>query len=268
MRRELLVCVWLVAAASLIACGARQAQPSTAEPGEVTIEQGSLVIARRGAEAGLPPLPQALPATSADFQRGYALALDLLADPGPMPPPDTDAAAYEHWTKGEFSRWIAGRGRAVEELVTPLQRVAQGPASEHVIAAALLGLIYQRTYEQFMLIAPPPGLRDDPWRRLPKWVVSRSLSSVGPNATLVSDDVEATITRLKAQLDGEIDVAGPDLAQSLADLGLIDEYRLYFHPVVLGRGKPFFAGPRPPLRLVASDRIGESVIRLTYVPDA
>ena len=39
-----------------------------------------------------------------------------------------------------------------------------------------------------------------------------------------------------------------------------------FRPVVLGRGKPFFAGPRPPLRLVANDRIGEDAIRLTYVP--
>ncbi|MGA6999025.1 MAG: dihydrofolate reductase family protein, partial [Pseudolabrys sp.] len=61
-------------------------------------------------------------------------------------------------------------------------------------------------------------------------------------------------------------VGGPDLARSLTDLGLIDEYRLYFRPVVLGRGKPFFAAPRPPLRLVASDLIGEDAIRLTYVP--
>ena len=106
------------------------------------------------------------------------------------------------------------------------------------------------------------------WRSHPKWVVSRSLKSVGPNATLVEDDIEAVIRGLKAQLVGEIDVAGPDLAGSLTDLGLIDEYRLYFHPVVLGRGKPFFAGPRPPLRLVASDPIGEDTIRLTYVPVA
>ncbi|HMK22276.1 MAG TPA: dihydrofolate reductase family protein [Terriglobales bacterium] len=104
------------------------------------------------------------------------------------------------------------------------------------------------------------------WRRQPKWVVSRSLKSVGPNATLLGDDFEAAIRGLKAQLAGEIEVAGPDLARSLTDLGLIDEYRLYVHPVVLGRGKPFFAGPRPPLRIVASDRIGEDVIRLTYVP--
>ena len=104
------------------------------------------------------------------------------------------------------------------------------------------------------------------WRSKPKWVVSRSLKSVGPNATLVEGDIEAVIRGLKEQQVGEIDVAGPDLAGSLTNLGLIDEYRLYLHPVVLGRGKPFFIGPRPPLRLVASDRITEEVIRLTYVP--
>jgi dihydrofolate reductase len=104
------------------------------------------------------------------------------------------------------------------------------------------------------------------WRAQPKWVVSRSLKSVGPNATLVQDDVEAVIRGLKAELAGEIEVGGPDLARSLTDLALIDEYRLYLHPVVLGRGKPFFAGPRPPLRLVAHDPIGEDAIRLTYVP--
>jgi dihydrofolate reductase len=104
------------------------------------------------------------------------------------------------------------------------------------------------------------------WRRLPKWVVSRTLKSVGPNATLVEDDIEAVIRGLKAQRVGEIEVAGPDLAGSLTKLGLIDEYRLYLHPIVLGRGKPFFSGPRPPLRLVTSDLVGEDVIRLTYVP--
>jgi dihydrofolate reductase len=104
------------------------------------------------------------------------------------------------------------------------------------------------------------------WRKQPKWVVSRSLKSVGSNATLVGDDFEAVIRRLKAERAGEIDVAGPDLARSLTDLGLIDEYRIYLHPVVLGRGTPFFAGPRPPLRLVASERMDGDVIRLTYVP--
>jgi dihydrofolate reductase len=104
------------------------------------------------------------------------------------------------------------------------------------------------------------------WRKQSKWVVSRSLESVGSNAMLVRDDLERMIRKLKAERAGEIEVAGPELARSLTDLGLIDEYRIYLHPVVLGRGKPFFAGPRPPLRLVASDLMGEDVIRLTYVP--
>jgi len=104
------------------------------------------------------------------------------------------------------------------------------------------------------------------WRSKPKWVVSRSLKSVGPNATLVEDDLEATIRGLKARLDGVIEVSGPELAGSLSELGLVDEYRLYIHPVVLGGGKPLFASPQPRLRLTASDRIGEDVIRLTYVP--
>jgi dihydrofolate reductase len=104
------------------------------------------------------------------------------------------------------------------------------------------------------------------WRNQPKWVVSRSLKSVGPNATLVADDVEAVIGTLKAELAGEIGLGGTDLARSLTDAGLIDEYRIYLHPVVLGSGKPFFAGPRPRLRLLANDPIAEDVIRLTYVP--
>lgn len=104
------------------------------------------------------------------------------------------------------------------------------------------------------------------WRHQPKWVVSRTLKCLGPNATLVDGDVEAEISRLKARLDGEIEVSGPELAAGLADLGLVDEYRLYVHPVVLGGGTALFARARPRLRLVASDRIGEDVIRLTYVP--
>ena len=104
------------------------------------------------------------------------------------------------------------------------------------------------------------------WRKQPKWVVSRTLTSVGPNASLVEGDLASAIGAIKASRDGEIEVAGPDLARSLTELGLIDEYRIYLHPVVLGDGKPYFAGPRPPLRLVSHDRVGEDVVRLSYVP--
>ena len=138
----------------------------------------------------------------------------------------------------------------------------------------LAGMLYGRGMYEVMRYwdEDPPDWNADErayataWRSQPKWVVSRTLKSVGPNATLVADVIESVIRGLKAERAGEIEVAGPELAQSLTDLGLVDEYRLYIHPVVLGHGKPFFAGPRPRLRLVASDVIVEDVIRLTYVP--
>lgn len=136
----------------------------------------------------------------------------------------------------------------------------------------LAGMIYgRRMYEVMRYWDEPQAGWDEAereyaaaWCARPKWVVSSTLESVGPNATLVTGDLEAAVRGLKARRDGDIEVAGPQLAAGLA--GLIDEYRLYVHPVVLGAGKPFFAGPRPPLRLVASDRLGENVIRLTYAP--
>jgi dihydrofolate reductase len=102
------------------------------------------------------------------------------------------------------------------------------------------------------------------WRRLPKYVASRTLGSVGDNATLLGSDVTKEVAELKNQLTGEIEVAGPEIASVLADL--VDEYRLYVHPVVLGHGKPLFAAERPPLRLIAHDRIAGDVVRLTYIP--
>lgn len=106
------------------------------------------------------------------------------------------------------------------------------------------------------------------WRETPKWVVSRTLESAGPNATLVRDGAGAFVRVLKAKLDGEIDVAGPELAGALTALGLIDEYRLYFRPFILGGGKPFFSGPRPPLQLVGTELVGEDAVRLTYSASA
>ena len=175
-----------------------------------------------------------------------------------------------------MAKFVFGMNQSLDGYVDHLE-MRTGPALfrhwiEHV--RALTGSVYGRRMYETMRYWD----EDHPewsaeqhefaaaWRHQPKWVVSRSLKSVGPNATLVEDDVEAVIRGLKARLVGEIAVSGPDLARSLTDLGLIDEYRLYFHPIVLGRGKPFFAGPRPPLRLIASDRIGEDAIRLTYVP--
>ena len=167
---------------------------------------------------------------------GMNQSLDGYVDHMELPP---GRALFRHWI--EYTRGLAGSvyGRRMYEIMRYWDEDhPEWKAEHHEFAQA--------------------------WRRQPKWVVSRSLKSAGPNATLVADDIEAAIRDLKTRLAGEIAVAGPDLARSLT--GLIDEYRLYFHPVVLGRGTPFFAGPRPPLRLAASDLIGEDAIRLTYVP--
>ena len=176
-----------------------------------------------------------------------------------------------------MAKLVFGLSQSLDGYVDHQKLGPPGPSvsrhfTEHV--RSLTGLVYgRRTYEimRYWDEDQPDWDADDHdfaavWRSKPKWVVSRTLKSVGPNATLVEGDLEAAIRGLKAKLVGEIDVAGPDLAGSLTNLGLIDEYRLYLRPVVLGRGKPFFSGPRPPLRLVASDRIGEDAIRLTYVP--
>ena len=104
------------------------------------------------------------------------------------------------------------------------------------------------------------------WRPKPKWVASRSLKSVGPNATLVQGDLIDFAAKLKSERHGDIDVAGAELANVLSAARLVDEYRLYFRPYVLGTGKPYLAGSPPPLRLVKHDAIGEDAVRLTYVP--
>jgi dihydrofolate reductase len=176
-----------------------------------------------------------------------------------------------------MARLVYGLSQSLDGYVDHMKLGPPGPAAfRHFIelVRGLTGLIYgRRTYEIMRYWDQESADWDAEdrefavaYQRQPKWVVSHSLKSVGPNATLVADDVEKEIRRLKSELAGEILVGGPALAHSLTDAGLIDEYRLYFRPVVLGGGTPFFAGPRPALHLVASDLIVEDVIRLTYVP--
>src|SRR6516225_3063761 len=176
-----------------------------------------------------------------------------------------------------MAKLVYGLNQSLDGYVDHMKIGPPGPAlSRHFIeqARSLTGAVYGgRMYEimRYWDDDLPDWDAEDRdfaavWRSQRKWVVSRSLKSVGSKATLVGNDFEAVIRGLKVQLNGEYDVAGPNLAGSLTNLGLIDEYRVYIHPIVLGSGQPFFAGPRPPLRLVASDQIGEDVIRLIYVP--
>ena len=176
-----------------------------------------------------------------------------------------------------MARLVYGLSQSLDGYVDHMKLGPPAPAVFRYfveMVRGLTGLIYGRRMYEIMRYWDE-DLRDwgaddrafaAAWRNQPKWVVSRSLKSVGPNATLVADDVEKMIRRLKSELGGEIHVGGPVLAQSLTEAGLIDEYRLYFRPVVLGGGTPFFAGPRPPLHLTASDLVAADFIRLTYVP--
>ncbi len=176
-----------------------------------------------------------------------------------------------------MAKLVFGMMQSLDGYVDHLQLGPPGPAlSRHFLEYVrnLTGCLYgRRMYEVMRYWDDDRNVESAEdhdfavaWRSQTKWVVSRSMNSVGPNATIVRDDLEAFARDLKAHKDGEIDVAGPDLAGSLTDLGLIDEYRLYLRPFVLGRGKPYFAGARPPLRLVATDPVGEDSVRLTFVP--
>ncbi len=175
-----------------------------------------------------------------------------------------------------MAKLVFGMNQSLDGYV---DHVAFGPSPKlfrHFIeeAKGQAGSLYGRTVYEVMRYwenDQPEWSADEhefaaAWRRQPKWVVSRKLKKVGPNAQLITGDLESTVRALKAEHDGEIEVAGPKLAQSLTELGLIDEYRIYLHPVVLGKGTPFFAGQPPSLQLVSHDQMDDEVIRLTYVP--
>jgi dihydrofolate reductase len=107
----------------------------------------------------------------------------------------------------------------------------------------------------------------DAWQKTSKIVFSRTLRDVGPNARLVSGDVETVASQVKSQTEGEISVSGGDLAAQFARAGLIDEYRLYMQPVVLGGGKPYFqSGLSLTLLPLGTQSLAQGVTLLRYAP--
>ena len=103
------------------------------------------------------------------------------------------------------------------------------------------------------------------WKRLPKVVYSTTLPEVGWNSTLVRAVVPEEVRALQAQPGGDMPVGGAGLAASFIRLDLIDEYRIYVHPVVLGAGKPLFgAGLKQELALLETKRFGNGVVMLRY----
>ena len=104
------------------------------------------------------------------------------------------------------------------------------------------------------------------WRSMPKVVFSKTLEQVGWNSRLVKGDIAAEVNKLKEQPGKDMSIGGAEIASAFMRLGLIDEYWLYLHPVILGGGKPMF-GPLPdkiPLQLVETRKFGRGVVLLRY----
>ena len=104
------------------------------------------------------------------------------------------------------------------------------------------------------------------WRDMPKIVYSRTLETAGWNTTVVRDVVPEEVVELKARPGGDMVLGGANLAASFMRHDLVDEYRLYVHPVVLGRGRLLFPppGPRIALRLAGTRSFGSGVVLLRY----
>jgi dihydrofolate reductase len=104
------------------------------------------------------------------------------------------------------------------------------------------------------------------WRNMPKIVFSKTLDQVGWNSRLIRGDIAGEVNKLKEQPGRDMSVGGAELASTFMQLGLIDEYRLYVHPIVLGGGKPMF--PRLHdninLQLVETRTFGSGVVLLRY----
>lgn len=143
----------------------------------------------------------------------------------------------------------------------------------HAFDALLLGRV---TYDIFAAHWPTQTNNEfgvaDKLNSMTKFVVSSTLEQAAwNNSILIRNDVIDTITHLKQQPGGNIAVIGSAaLAQSLAAAGLIDEYRLLIHPVIVGTGKGLFNGTpdNMALKLVESRAFNSGVVRLSYQPEA
>jgi dihydrofolate reductase len=108
------------------------------------------------------------------------------------------------------------------------------------------------------------------WRDMPKVVFSRTLERADWNATVVREVVPDEIRRMQAEPGGDMAVGGADLADEFRRHDLIDEYRLYVHPILLGEGTPLFrtADTRAELRLLETRTFGNGVVLLRYARSA
>jgi dihydrofolate reductase len=145
--------------------------------------------------------------------------------------------------------WLAEMGGLLEGRVTYELMAAHWPTADRDPAASPDVVEFARV-----------------WRDVPKVVYSRTLERADWNATVVHDVAPAEVLALKAQPGGDLVLGGSNLAAEFARHDLIDEYRLYIHPVVIGRGTPMLrpSDAKVPLRLVETHTFGNGVVMLRY----
>jgi dihydrofolate reductase len=144
-------------------------------------------------------------------------------------------------------------------------------------ARTLAGSLYGRRLYELMAAYWPTGA-DDPngtdatrefariWNATPRIVFSTTLERVEHHSRLVRGDVGEVLAEARQELDGDLEVGGPDLARQFLERGLVDEIELVVHPVVLGDGLPFWPSLEAPLafRLTGVERFGSGVVALSY----
>jgi dihydrofolate reductase len=140
---------------------------------------------------------------------------------------DPDDELHQYWNDREREIAVALYGRRLYELMS-----AFWPTADQDPEATPVTLDFARV-----------------WVAMPKVVFSQTLEKVDWNSRLERGDVVEVATRLKAETDGQLEVAGATLAAPLVQAGLVDEYRIVFHPAAVGGGKPFFPGLPSHIRL-------------------
>jgi dihydrofolate reductase len=152
---------------------------------------------------------------------------------------------------GHFNEWLAAAGAFLDGRVTYELMAGFWPTADRDPAAT-------PTMAEFARI----------WREMPKIVYSRSLDpgTLAWNTTLAREVVVADIERLKAEPGGDLVVGGAELAAAFMRHDLIDEYRIYVQPVLIGRGKRTFLAPdvKARLRLLETRVFGGGVVLLRY----
>jgi dihydrofolate reductase len=170
---------------------------------------------------------------------------------GYMEGPDRDIGWHlvDEELHDHFNEWLAGMGAFLEGRVTYELMAGFWPTADADPAST-------RPMVEFARI----------WRDMPKIVYSRTLEHADWNTTIVRDVVVDEVLALKAEPGGDLVLGGADLAATFRKHDLIDEYRIYVHPVLIGAGKPLFApsDARTDLRLVDTRVFGNGVVLLHY----